>query len=875
MVASFAVIHSVSYYTRQSPAVSYYADGETAGIWLRGHLQLGATAGKAVRHEDFDRICAGLDISGHLLVKSTSVGPRMFGVDITCSSPKAVSVFWALADDPTRQAIEDAEGQALESTIGFVEREIPLARRGHGGASREKAQFTAAVFTHSESRPEEHADGTIMPDPQRHHHICIANIAQREDGSWGAIDSVALRAAKKAIGAVYRLELASALQERGLTIERDDDDWKWSISGVPQALCEYFSARRASLEEELAEAGVTPATAPALAAATNATGRRAKLDLSIVQLSERWRDAALRLGYQPEQIIANVVDSANHTELPPADIAGLRARRLSQIPKTLTAHAATFSRRELIECIANALVGTRASLDDCLEATDALLASGQVIELAQTRDGPAYSTPQMLAAERTLVELVLRNANSRVTGPKTRTLKSLLANTMLNGEQQQAISAATSGKRLTLVQGGAGTGKSTTLKTISAAWQSAGYTVLGAAVAWRAADDLGDDLGIEARAIDSWLKAIDLDKSPFADRTCLIVEEGGLQATPQALRLLQAVDRAGGVAVIVGDEDQLRPVGPGHAMRLIRETIGATRIDTVVRQREEWARQAPGAFARGEAHQALAAFDERGLMRSCATARATVHAIADRWQHLIEAAPHQSVLVTAKTNAEVRALAAAIRMRLRVQGEITGPDIALEAADASGNRHTLRLAVGDRVRFLQRNDALGVVNGTQARIVAIKTERDGDTKITAEKDGQPFTFTPADVADPKGRARLSHSYAATLFQAQGLTVDHALVLLSTHFDRHDAYVASSRARDITEFFYDIKAVDKQRHQSQQTATDADSAEARLAYLATQLAPRSLKTNALDIIAEHERTAPYRNRRCEHQFSGGLEAGHGL
>ncbi|MBE7734511.1 AAA family ATPase [Devosia faecipullorum] len=71
------------------------------------------------------------------------------------------------------------------------------------------------------------------------------------------------------------------------------------------------------------------------------------------------------------------------------------------------------------------------------------------------------------------------------------------------------MSFATRGARLVLVQGSAGTGKSTTLKAVASAWRSAGYEVAGASVAWRAAITLGADLGIEARAIDAWLKSID------------------------------------------------------------------------------------------------------------------------------------------------------------------------------------------------------------------------------------------------------------------------------------------------------------------------------------------------------------------------------
>lgn len=485
---------------------------------------------------------------------------------------------------------------------------------------------------------------------------------------------------------------------------------------------------------------------------------------------------------------------------------------------------------------------------------------------AETRDGPVYTTPEMLAAEKALVALVQRNATANVVGPSREIQDRLLSGTALNAEQHAVVRAATSGKRLTLVQGGAGTGKSTTLKAIAQAWQMAGYEVVGTAVAWQAASTLGADVDIKARAIDSWLKAIETGHHPFTNKTCLLVEEAGLQSTHQTLRLLEAVDQAGpgAVVVMVGDENQLLPIGAGHAMRLIRETIGATRIETVVRQHEAWARQAPKDFARSQARKALDAFNERNQIKVHDGPRATVEALADRWDQETQTTPARDVLVTAKTNAEVRALSAAIRNRLRDRGALIGPDIIIEAADSSGNRNSLRLAIGDEISFLRRNDDLGVVNGSKAKIVSISQDMAGAVRIEAERDGQRIAFAPADVADSKGRARLAHGYAVTLFQAQGQTVDRALVVMSARFDRHDAYVASSRARERTEFFLDTRSLDKEIQPDATLDSESDRVEARMAYLASRLARQSVKTNALDFVP-HQDLSRSRQKEFNHEL----------
>lgn len=129
MVASFAIIHRPSYYTSQ-PSAYYQADVEAAGIWLRGNEKLGVVRGSPVRALDFDLLCEGCDTSGRKLVKTPAFKRRALGVDITLSSPKAVSVLYAVGDEELRKTISEAEDAAVEATIRLIETEIPPRPKG-------------------------------------------------------------------------------------------------------------------------------------------------------------------------------------------------------------------------------------------------------------------------------------------------------------------------------------------------------------------------------------------------------------------------------------------------------------------------------------------------------------------------------------------------------------------------------------------------------------------------------------------------------------------------------------------------------------------------------------------------------------------------
>ncbi len=460
---------------------------------------------------------------------------------------------------------------------------------------------------------ERFAEGVLAPSA--HHHLCLPSILEIPDSSdagdktqiqWNAIDSVHIRSWKKTLGAQFRLALATALQERGYAIDLlDDDDWRWSIRGVPSEVCRFFSARRATIEEELSNAGVTSTAAPALAAAITLRSRREKSAGG--DLTQQWRDATEQLGYEPDAIVqtAKAAGRAANRELSAERRRQLIRARLEPVPGNLVRNQATFERRHLLEAVANALVGTKATPDRVHEEAKQLLAARTILTLGETRDGPVHSTPEMVAIERGLVATATRLAADRVDGPDPGLVARLAAQEGLSAEQVAVAQAATSGARLVAVLGIAGSGKSAALRVVAQAWASKGFRVCAGSVTWRAARTLGRQLGVESRAIDSWLARAEAGQPVFDSRTVVLIDEAALQSSPQSARLLSYIERSGGLAVCAGDNSQLLPVGPGHAMRLIREAIGAVTLQAIIRQRAPWARDMVHAFARGDAKAGL------------------------------------------------------------------------------------------------------------------------------------------------------------------------------------------------------------------------------------------------------------------------------
>src|SRR5690606_38523646 len=116
--------------------------------------------------------------------------------------------------------------------------------------------------------------------------------------------------------------------------------------------------------------------------------------------------------------------------------------------------------------------------------------------------------------------------------------------------------------------------------------------------------------------------------------------------------LLAEVHRAGARLLLVGDRRQLQAIGAGPGLDLVARAIDATRVDTIVRQRDEWARDAVMAFGTGDAANALAAFADHGQLVETPTHAAAIERIVAMRREHVQAASEDRFLIIARTNAQ-------------------------------------------------------------------------------------------------------------------------------------------------------------------------------------------------------------------------------
>ncbi|MBI1827319.1 MAG: relaxase domain-containing protein [Planctomycetes bacterium] len=841
----------------------YLKGGEPLGRWWgKGAEILGLP--KTVERETFSSLFRGFGKDGASLVKNAGSEDRKPGWDLTFSVPKSLSTFWSQADPLTRRRIQQVHQKAIEVALEYLQEQAGWTRRGKGGRFQELGGLVVGTFEHGTSR---------AGDPQLHTHCLFLNTVVRAGGKSGALHSPALYQHKMVAGAVYRAELSALLmRELGLVCERKRS-W-FEVRDVPHSLNREFSKRRQSIEAALDSMGLE--TASAAAFATLATRDAKTLVAPRAELFDRWRAVGREHGFSEEQTQDLLGRSREQ------DRTRAFAQSFTEGLQEFTARQSYFSEREILRAVLVASQGRGLDARSVIDGTRRSLAQDpRILALGQGQVQQRYTTHEMYATEKKLLSQAEALHGEKRHGIPSRIVEKTIkhfsegrspiveelkyhiaglaratqdkktpridretmrrnARITLNEEQAQAVRELTAQGSLKFLTGMAGSGKTSTIAACRVVWERAGYRVLGAALAGKAAEELHKGSGIRATTIAalelcmdpsfSWhckhhvkqLLRAALGKPTFAlkplaidKRTVLVIDEAGMVGTQQMARLMEAVRSGGGKLVLVGDPRQLQPIEAGGPFASLTQRLPTAKLETITRQRDERDRQAVRDIRQGEAEKALSNFAGRDRLRVEDTRAAALRRLVSDWANREAIKPAES-LIFCGTNRE----AAEINRRCQAErAERASLNLSRSVDLQNGKAY-----VGDRVLLLKNSAKLGVNNGQTATIQTIDAlERkvqlavDGRKKPVVIKLGR---YREAD-GERKGEVAMRLGYAVTTHKGQGSTVERAYVLCGDAMqDREISYVQASRARGETRLYTDwneageeLKGLGKQMERS--------------------------------------------------------------
>src|SRR5213592_1927240 len=215
---------------------------------------------------------------------------------------------------------------------------------------------------------------------------------------------------------------------------------------------------------------------------------------------------------------------------------------------------------------------------DADDAVDELAARGEVVVEAELVSGAALHRTETRLAER--VSALLEGAPAL----KVRTLRRPVRGAFVPTDAQWAAVERAVEHRLSILTGGPGTGKTAVMRTLVDVLRPHGVRVRLCAPTGKAARRLAESTGAEATTIHrllAWVPGEGPARGPAdpVDADLLVVDEASMLDVRLAGALFAAVGERMHV-LLVGDPDQLAPVGPG---RVLGDLLAGGRARPVLR----------------------------------------------------------------------------------------------------------------------------------------------------------------------------------------------------------------------------------------------------------------------------------------------------
>lgn len=405
-----------------------------------------------------------------------------------------------------------------------------------------------------------------------------------------------------------------------------------------------------------------------------------------------------------------------------------------------------------------------------------------------------YSETGLTRQVRRLIEHpTSRLASMRMSGWTAEGQKDAGTGGRLTAQQAQAINATITHK-LTILTGGPGTGKTTTLRTLLDTLDAARQSYALASPTGRAAKRLTEATGREAKTVHRLLEfkpgeGFGRNEDSPINADLIVIDEASMLDLVLAYNLLRAIGSDSHL-LLVGDIDQLPSVGPGDVLRdLIESGVAAVvRLETIFRQ-------AANSLIIRNAHRI-----NQGLMPETSpeagdffifvkedpeeTADLLVDIVAKRIPHKFKLDPLDDVQVLAPM---YNGRAGVTRLNEMLQ----------EALNPAGERKIQRriggrtFRVGDKVMQTVNNYDKSVYNGDIGRIMAIDPV---EQTLTVGIDGMPivYSFLEAD--------ELIHAFAVSVHKSQGSEYPCVVIpVVTQHYlmlQRNLLYTAVTRARKL-------------------------------------------------------------------------------
>jgi exodeoxyribonuclease V alpha subunit len=370
----------------------------------------------------------------------------------------------------------------------------------------------------------------------------------------------------------------------------------------------------------------------------------------------------------------------------------------------------------------------------------------------------------------------------------------------LNEGQRRAVESVLA-HTFTVITGGAGSGKTYTVRALCNIFQGCDLSVTLCAPTGKAAKRLEESTGRPASTIHRLLEynGMEFQFDGALDTDLIVVDEVSMVDVRLFWHLMRAVDLDKTAVVFVGDHHQLPPVGPGNVLRdlIATKAVPVALLDEIVRQ-AGILRENSAAVLRGQV-AASAPVNGDGLRPWYRVAEFTQPEDLLGFVHLLYQDKLQDELgldlidevqlLTPTRKGPLGVNALNVELQRIVQKKLRG----IHVDPPPANRRP-RPLLGDKVIQRRNNYELDVMNGTVGRVVAVD-QKTGDLTVGFDGRSVKLHRSEGHLQD------IDLAYALTIHQTQGSEFPVAIVIVhkSHSFQHHRnlLYTGVTRAQRST------------------------------------------------------------------------------
>lgn len=797
----------------RSTADEYYLEGGTA----LAELTVTDVHGEVIetRTLDPEKYAAWVDwtapISGTSMGTPRNAGEGMRGsprfAEMVINAPKSLSLAAALHPEVSEALDAAQRDAAAEIRRWLALHSVTRVGPRHAREVVPVQQLQTVAVAHKTSR---------AGDPHRHIHFQIGTRVYAA-GKWRGLDTAALfkqQGAIRALGTAViaaHPQLAAVLDKHGLTLD--------PVTGEVAELEPYnvaLSKRGAQVERNLARfeaewAAQHPGEEPGPVVRARLKAKaweheRPGKKPAVLGSEAGWRAELEDAGYTPDAPRAQRPAPVGLDELHIEAVASRALDRCAagssawtvhtlreHVTRITTEHGVQAASEELREFVQ---LATQLAVRDCFS----VLPPG-----APTPEHVAHLTSLRVVAPETELRDLL-TARAEESARRIPDVHHLAAQAGLDDDQERAAAVVASRNQLVVVEGAAGSGKTTMLKTAIKAAAADGRSMRVVTATKKAADVAHQDLGIRTDSVAALVYAhgfrwdtdgvwtrlapgdADLDTGGIYRGTAkqarlfrgerIVVDEAGMLDQDSALALLRVADEAGATVALVGDRAQLPAVGRGGVLDI------AARLAPAVVDMTSLHRFADDAYAAltlelRHGRNPAAIFDRLNDLGLIA-----LHDTDEEVQETIAKTTTTADAITAATNDEARVLNERIRTERVDRSEV---DDARTVFGSDG----LPIGAGDVIQTRRNESMLGVANRQTWTVqhVADNGALSVVETVNGRKQQRTVTLPPEYVTEDVHLA-----YAVTAYGIQGATLDVAHTVLSDALDAAGVYVGMTRGR---------------------------------------------------------------------------------